>query len=253
MRGEVVHGADPGARRATTAVWRSVKRALLLGLVLCAAACSDETMGLEGGDAGPDRADAARTDSSSPRPDAAATDAANADAASADAAVADAAITVDAALDADTGVPDSGLLPIGEACTEDRMCASVTSTFAPDLFFTACFAQWPSGYCLDVCTATPGPVTGPLLPRNDCPAGAVCLPAHQDFGGGGDPGTAGGCVKECTDDADCRTEPDPMTGTGYFCRKTFGTFGSTVTTANGYCAPGHCRSRGCPSSFQCGC
>lgn len=94
-------------------------------------------------------------------------------------------------------------------------------------------------YCVASCTAPTGLISDGGLPRADCPARAVCLPDFNRLR----PGT---CMAECQRDADCRTNE------GYFCRR-FSIDGGSGETSNGYCAPTHCQTRGCTSSFECFC
>ena len=150
----------------------------------------------------------------------------------------------------DAEPPDAGLhgKAIGEACMDPSECSSADSPHA-GLFPSPCITNggnpWPGGYCTDFCMLPDDPFVLPQLVRAGCPEGAVCLPRTQ----GTDPmhDGIGACFAECTADDQCRT------GEGYYCRKSFWRPNGPITFDNGYCAPNHCQSRGCPYSFVCGC
>lgn len=129
----------------------------------------------------------------------------------------------------------------GEPCTVDADCRSATGVGAA--LVPACTrndGRWMGGYCLSYCNMPPGGFWTNPLSRSNCPVGSVCLPAFQLPSGE----KFGGCARECRTDSDCRVAE------GYYCRRTFWYKGATFS--NGYCAPVHCRSRGC-ASLKCGC
>jgi hypothetical protein len=129
----------------------------------------------------------------------------------------------------------------GEPCSADADCRSATGVGAP--LVPACTrldGRWEGGYCLSYCNEPRGGFWTNPLSRSNCPAGSVCLPVFQHPAG--EP--YGGCVRECRSDSDCRVAE------GYYCRRKFTSLGPTFS--NGYCAPLHCRSRGC-ASLKCGC
>lgn len=162
-----------------------------------------------------------------------------------DAGAPDASSAPDAAGPLDAGAPATW---VGTPCTSRQDCPSADSPYA-DLYPNACMGtqeDWPGGYCVDYCTLPPDPFVLPNLARADCPLGAVCL-SRSAVPGQNPPEDIGACVKECQTDADCRT------GDGYFCRHRFGREGTEVIFDNGYCAPAHCASRGCPTSYACQC
>jgi hypothetical protein len=153
-------------------------------------------------------------------------------------------VGIDARVDA--GPEGSG---IGEPCAEPSDCRSADSPYA-ELFPTSCIVTavngWPGGYCTDFCELPDDPFAPPALVRSNCPEGAVCLPRSQ--GPNPEPDEEiGACFDECASDADCRVDD------GYYCRRTFWRPSGEITFSNGYCAPNHCQSRGCPFSFVCGC
>jgi hypothetical protein len=114
------------------------------------------------------------------------------------------------------------------------------------MLIPACFTSgsaWTAGYCLAYCNAPQGGFwSSDTLARSNCPAGSICLPFAQIPSGE----RFGACVRECSADADCRTAD------GYYCRRAFGVAGAGPMFTNGYCAPTHCRTRGC-AGLQCGC
>ena len=135
------------------------------------------------------------------------------------------------------GQPTPVAADIGEPCGADLECASSGGIGAGRI--DVCRTTWPGGYCMSYCNPPPDGFWGSdRLEQSNCPPGALCLPG----GFAEHPTGYGACLAECTDDADCRNED-------YFCRKTFG----STTTVNGVCTFTHCRSRGCPGSFECGC
>lgn len=151
-----------------------------------------------------------------------------------------------------TGRCQSAALPfppsggdIGSACATDSECRSAGGLGADTIGVGVCQSpgagDWPGGYCRSYCnlcpdTASVWDVT--TLGQSNCPQGAVCLPAYYAQGAG-----YGTCMRGCRVDSDCRTAE------GYYCRRTIG--GRTFD--NGYCAPAHCQSRGCTSSYECFC
>lgn len=102
------------------------------------------------------------------------------------------------------------------------------------------------GMCLSRCILPQGYNSSTLwpertLPRAGCPEGGVCFP-----NGSLNRGDLGLCLKECTQNSDCRG--------GYFCRKTYSLgMGRTTTYQNGYCAPINCAAAGmpCPAGHSC--
>jgi len=142
--------------------------------------------------------------------------------------------------------PDGGPSPPpgrdnGEPCADDADCRSATGVGAA--YVPACTrtdGRWMGGYCLSYCNIPAGGFWTNPLSRSDCPVGSVCLPVFQFSRGE----QFGGCARECHSDSDCRVAE------GYYCRRTFWYKGPTFS--NGYCAPVHCQSRGCPS-LKCGC
>lgn len=160
-----------------------------------------------------------------------------------DAGASDASVTFDASFDAgtDAGSADAGTYAledagslIGTECTDSNQCGGAMFSCYP-------FGNGNAQYCVALCNPAAVWVSNGRLERAACPARAVCLP---DFNS---PST-GQCMAECLVDSDCQSDA------GYFCRNTFVVNGTPVqTTTNGYCAPAHCRSRGCPSAYQCFC
>jgi len=129
----------------------------------------------------------------------------------------------------------------GEPCASDADCRSATGvgmSVVPACSRTD--GEWPGGYCLSYCNVPPGGFWTNPLSRSNCPVGSICLPSFQHpFGE-----RYGACARECRSDSDCRVAE------GYYCRRNFRFTGPVFS--NGYCAPVHCRSRGCPS-LKCGC
>lgn len=138
--------------------------------------------------------------------------------------------STDAGSTPDSGVIDAGPT-VGDACSAMSQCGGA----AP---ICQGFGNGVEQYCVATCTAR-GLFSDGGLPRAECPARSVCLP---DF----NRQRTGTCLAECNSDTDCRTTE------GYFCRR-LSLDGGTGQTSNGYCAPMHCRSRGCSSSFECFC
>ena len=214
----------------------SARRAALLVALLVGAGCADDTgpLAASGVDAGapPDAAD---LDSGPATPDAGLT----LDAAAPDAEPVDAEPV-------DAGPPGA---PIGAPCAARQDCQSAGHPDA-DSYPEACMGDegeiWPGGYCIDYCTLPEGPLTLPRLPQADCPSDGVCL-SRVAIPGHGPPDPVGICVKACTEDSECRTDE------GYFCRHRFWQDGVDLIFDNGYCAPSHCSTRGCPVSFPCQC
>ncbi|MBL8913155.1 MAG: hypothetical protein JNM17_20835 [Archangium sp.] len=164
------------------------------------------------------------------------------DAGTSDAAIFDASVSFDAGIDAgfDAGIADAGVYALEDAgsligleCTDSNQCGGA-------MFTCYAFGNGTAQYCVAPCTPGPTFVSNGRLQRAECPARAVCLP---DFNAP----TTGQCMDECLVDSDCRTDA------GYFCRNSFFANGASVQTANGYCAPAHCRTRGCQSAYQCFC
>jgi hypothetical protein len=215
-------------------------------MALCAAACAQGTVPLDPRRADGGAPDAAARDAA-PAPDAQPTDAQPTDALAADA---------DVALDA--APPDAARRPVGSPCERDEQCASASSPLSslePGPCLIGPGNPWPNGYCVDYCTLPADPLAGPALLRSDCPEGSVCVPRFDDPAQAPPPWRPdiGACFKECNADPDCRDE-DPVVGFGYFCRKHFTPTSSSMPPfTNGYCAAPHCRSRGCPQSYVCGC
>src|SRR5262249_20078423 len=137
----------------------------------------------------------------------------------------------------------------GDPCAKPSDCKSAGAPLA-SLYPTSCIptTMWAGGYCVDFFTLPPDPFVPPNLSRAGCPAGSACLPRWFDSEQI-ERADIGACLKECQVDADCRA-PE-----GYYCRHEFwtGMPPSKVQFANGYCAPVHCTTRGCPRSFNCGC
>jgi hypothetical protein len=135
---------------------------------------------------------------------------------------------------------------VGEACVMRQDCASADSPYG-GLYPPPCFTAWPSGYCVDYCAVPADALAGPSLVRADCPSGSVCVPRSDVL----DRPDIGACVRECTRDDDCRNnEPAEV----YYCRRDFSPADPRpMLYDNGYCAPMHCRTRGCPTSFLCEC
>lgn len=141
-----------------------------------------------------------------------------------DSAVADA--TTDRLVDATTPVSTDG-----NTCKQESDCQPSGQSLAPTAAACHSTVIWNEGYCRSFCSAPDAPQAGAALTRKDCNAGSVCLPSTTLTG-------VGSCLKECTQDSDCR---NPL----YFCRRTFG----EVQTSTGYCAPNHCISR-CPNAGE---
>jgi hypothetical protein len=122
----------------------------------------------------------------------------------------------------------------GGHCTTNDECRSFGSArpFSP-----LCITENGADYCVSNCTLPPDWGVPDEFERSDCPSGSVCFVSSQVPGA-----TVGSCVPNCREDSECRTED------GYFCRRTLG----GRTYASGYCAPAHCRSRGC-IGFLCSC
>jgi len=134
---------------------------------------------------------------------------------------------------------------VGAACVGDSDCRSAGGLGAATIGVGVCESpgagRWPGGYCRSYCNLCPDSTSVwdvASLGRSNCPQGAVCLPVFYAQGGG-----YGACMRECRVDSDCRTSE------GYYCRRTIG----SRTYPNGYCAPAHCQSRGCPASYECFC
>jgi hypothetical protein len=173
---------------------------------------------------------------------------------SADAGVRDAtteaAFAGDAAVDVGQDAPALGLP--GDPCAKAADCLSASSPLAK-LSPTSCIAgdgaSWPGGYCTDFCKLPPEPFAPPRLARANCPVGSVCLPRWSIQPSDVTQPEVGACLKECRIDSDCRASE------GYYCRHDFWLGEPPVQTSfgNGYCAPLHCKSRGCNKSFVCGC
>lgn len=163
--------------------------------------------------------------------------------------LADAEIFPDAEVMEDAGA----LAAVGEACAQNAECASSENPLS-SLFPQACITFWPNGYCADFCTLPADALAGPVLVRADCPANAICIPRSGGFVPSPDGrDDIGICVRECDVDADCRTD-EPDENNGYYCRKNFYPEpSSSMSYQNGYCAPAHCGSRGCPGMFRCEC
>jgi hypothetical protein len=151
----------------------------------------------------------------------------------------------------DSAFPDAGPegKAVGEACASADECLSGDSpyqTLYPTPCVTTADNAWPGGYCIDFCQLSADPFQLPVLAQSDCPQGSVCLP-RSERSNPTSPGDIGGCFAECTTDDECRVDE------GYYCRRTFWRENGAITFDNGYCAPMHCQSRGCPFSFVCGC
>lgn len=131
---------------------------------------------------------------------------------------------------------------IGEPCAIEEDCQ--TSGHSRSEVLPTCNVGWEGGYCMGGCSLCGDTWRGDMLPRRECPRGAVCLPPDQFSAQG-----AGSCVQECTDDSDCRGGGESE---DYYCRRSFWVAGETLEFENGYCAPRHCESRGC-SGWVCGC
>lgn len=108
------------------------------------------------------------------------------------------------------------------------------------MFMCQTFPNEPGKYCVSACSPAPAFVSNGRLQRVGCPSRAVCLPDYNDM-------STGLCLPECQIDTDCQTDA------GFFCRNTFVSGGSAVQTSNGYCAPRHCSTRACASSYVCAC
>lgn len=123
----------------------------------------------------------------------------------------------------------------GGLCTADADCRSAAVTMP---FRQSCNRTNGGDFCVSPCTLPAEWGVADTFGCSDCPAGSVCFPTSVRTSMDG----LGTCVRECHADSDCRTAD------GYYCRRTFE--GRTYT--NGYCAPAHCRTRGC-LGYQCYC
>ncbi|MCC7386405.1 MAG: hypothetical protein IT384_31495 [Deltaproteobacteria bacterium] len=224
---------------------------LLVFLAVAAPACSEDTTPLGSSDASGGDASALVSDASGGDASALVSDAASA----LDAGLADAVVAEDAAaLEICGGVTcpagercnawtrrcQSNAIPYpppgednGGPCTTETECRSYGSASAP-----ICVTENGGDYCVSACALPGGFGVSDTFERSDCPEGSVCFATSQFF----DEQGLGTCVKECREDAECRTED------GYFCRRTY----DGRLYENGYCAPAHCVSRGC-FGYACHC
>jgi hypothetical protein len=126
----------------------------------------------------------------------------------------------------------------GGHCTTETDCRSAGSTLPGR---PLCITQNGADFCVSYCELPPDVDVATTFVRSDCPVGSVCLPSSlQNLSDE----AVGTCVPECQSDSTCRT------GDGYYCRTTY--LNPTRTFTNGYCAPNHCKSRGC-AGFLCEC
>jgi hypothetical protein len=126
----------------------------------------------------------------------------------------------------------------GGPCSTEADCRSAGSGL---LTRPLCITQNSADFCVSYCELPPDVDVATTFVRSDCPEGSVCLPSSlQNF----PDESIGTCVPECQSDSTCRTED------GYYCRSTYLSPARTFT--NGYCAPNHCKSRGC-AGFMCEC
>jgi hypothetical protein len=123
----------------------------------------------------------------------------------------------------------------GGRCTTEADCRS-NGTGAQ--FDSMCIRENGADYCVSRCTLPADYGVPDAFVQSDCPDGSLCLRPFPSI----DAPELARCVPECHDDSDCRTAD------GYYCRRTL----RERTYENGYCAPAHCRSRGC-DGFLCSC
>jgi hypothetical protein len=126
----------------------------------------------------------------------------------------------------------------GGPCTTEADCRSAGSSLPGR---PLCITQNSADFCVSYCELPPDVDVATTFVRSDCPEGSVCLPSSLLTQSDESVGT---CVPECQSDSTCRT------GDGYYCRTTY--INPARTFTNGYCAPDHCKSRGC-HGFVCGC
>jgi hypothetical protein len=123
----------------------------------------------------------------------------------------------------------------GGECTTEAECRSSGSAVPGR---PLCVTENGADYCVSYCSLPDDFGAADSFARSDCPEGSVCFATSQFAG----EETMGTCVRACREDTECRTAD------GYYCRRTFG----ERTYTNGYCAPAHCRSRGC-IGYACSC
>jgi hypothetical protein len=127
----------------------------------------------------------------------------------------------------------------GGPCMTDADCRSAGSSLLVNR--PLCMTQNSADFCLSYCELPADVGVATEFVRSDCPEGSVCLPSSLQSM---PDETIGTCVQECQEDDDCRTAD------GYYCRTSY--IYPPRTFSNGYCAPAHCKSRGC-AGFVCGC
>lgn len=142
----------------------------------------------------------------------------------------------------------------GSACRADDECLGdcipeIDSTSAPTGYLGGqCFSR---GRVPNLAMY----VGGMPLPRGNCPAGSVILPANN----GGGEGDLGVCLPSCSTNADCNSgrTPDAMGRTGYFCDLDI--FSMPPQPSTGVCSPINCSAApfstmpngGCPEGSAC--
>ena len=141
---------------------------------------------------------------------------------------------------------------VGDPCTMDSQCKSGARGASTNPPVKACHQEvrasgptgYIGGYCIEGCVLPAGYNTstlfaGTALPQSTCGANQVCFLSGNNQA----QGDLGVCLKECTQNSDCRS--------GYSCQKSFQLQGGTSSFTNGVCLPVTCPGEACPSGYTC--